>query len=516
MTEAPDTGASLNDAPPGGPPPSRGFRLATALGVADAGRILRYFVTYLPTQAIPAIAGFLVLPVLARMLFPTELGVLALTQTVVTLGWTVVGSWLAAAIIRELPAHRERGDMAGFRQVLVRGLLAVGGASVGFLLFLLAIGAGSSAVGDNVPYIFAAMFGLVIQNMAVSLFAAALRPRAYALVEATARVGGIGLGVVLVWKGHGTHGYLLGLALASTTIGVTGLLFSWPRERVRPGGAPPADLAPWIRYGVPASTAAVAMWGLSFIDRYILALLKDAGTVGIYTVGNVVGDRVISIPMFAFFAAAGPLLMTAFERHGRPEVERLMAAYTRVILLVGLPMVACIAAVAPDLIPLLTGSAYGDYSDAAPVAPIIALGSLMFALGSVATIGLTIAKRTRPLIWAALAGLVVNVAVNFVLIPPFGGIGAAIATPIGMAAYVAAACAWGRRHATWHFPWGTLWRTLAASGAALGAAIGIRQLGGSAVAHIAISLASASIVYVLGLVLLGERRRAGTLAPASS
>mgnify|MGYP003336594428 CR=1 FL=1 len=50
-------------------------------GSHDAGRALRDFATYLPTQAIPAIAGFLVLPLLARKLTPTELGVLAIAQT---------------------------------------------------------------------------------------------------------------------------------------------------------------------------------------------------------------------------------------------------------------------------------------------------------------------------------------------------------------------------------------------------------------------------------------------------
>src|SRR3954470_5464693 len=59
----------------------RGLWLAQALGVRDAGRVLRHFVAYLPTQLIPAVAGFLVLPVLARELAPTQLGVLTLAPT---------------------------------------------------------------------------------------------------------------------------------------------------------------------------------------------------------------------------------------------------------------------------------------------------------------------------------------------------------------------------------------------------------------------------------------------------
>src|SRR5438105_4123651 len=65
-------------------PPRRLPRLASHLGLVETGRVLAHFATYLPSQAIPALAGFLVLPILARRLFPTELGVLAITQTLVS------------------------------------------------------------------------------------------------------------------------------------------------------------------------------------------------------------------------------------------------------------------------------------------------------------------------------------------------------------------------------------------------------------------------------------------------
>jgi O-antigen/teichoic acid export membrane protein len=48
----------------------------------------------MPTQVIPAIAGVLVLPILARELAPSELGILAIAQTLITLGRTAAGSWL--------------------------------------------------------------------------------------------------------------------------------------------------------------------------------------------------------------------------------------------------------------------------------------------------------------------------------------------------------------------------------------------------------------------------------------
>lgn len=486
------------------PRATKGVRLATALGVQDAGRLLRYFATYLPTQAIPALAGFLVLPILARRLFPTELGVLALAQTLVTLGWALTGNWLAVSIIREFPAYRERADVAGFARVLARALAWTGVAVLAFAGLLAAGGVFSSAVGENLPWILAAMAALVVQNVAVSLFAAGLRPRAYAVVEISARVGGIGLGVALVFLGHGVTGYLIGLAVSSAVIGAIGLAAAWPRAAGEPRGEGSPRL--WLAFGGPAAAAAALHWGLQFVDRYLLAGLKDAGAVGIYTVGNVVGDRAVAIPMFAFIAAAVPLLVTAFERQGRAEVERLMRAYTRVALLVGLPVVALVAAVSDDLVPLLTGEERGDYSPAATVAPIVALGSLLFGLAAIASTGLSVAKRTRPLIYAGAIALAVNVVANLILVPPFGITGAAVATPIGMGAYLFAAALWARGHATWRVPWATALRACAAAGAAYACGWALTRVGDSRAADIALAAAGVAAAYVAALGLLGERR----------
>ena len=479
---------------------SRGVRLAGALGVHDAGRALRDFATYLPTQAIPALAGFLVLPVLARKLAPTELGVLAICQTLVTLGWTIIASWLAAAILRELPAHRLKGDLAGFAGALRRALLGAGIAFGVFTAAVFMIGQATSAVGDNAPLVVAATAGLVLQNIAVSIFAASLRPWAYALVDMSARLGGSGLGVALVFEGHKVHGYLAGLAVASLVIGGLGVVAGWPRGGTRGH----VSIRPWLYYGLPASAAAIATWFLAFVDRYILAFLRDAGSVGIYTVSSVIGDKAVSIPVMAFFTAAGPLVVTAYERHGREEVERLMRSYTRIALLVGLPCIAFVAVEASDLVWILTGKY--EYARHAGVAPIIAGGSFVFALGFIAGTGLVIEKRTRPIMAASVAALVVNVGLNFALIPPFGLKGAAVATPAAMATYVAGVYWTARRYARWKFPSATLARTAIAATA--GALVAVEATPATGWRPLAVLVAAGTglPVYVAVLLTLGERR----------
>jgi O-antigen/teichoic acid export membrane protein len=260
----------------------------------------------------------------------------------------------------------------------------------------------------------------------------------------------------------------------------------------------------------------VAFWGLQLIDRYLLAALRDTGAVGVYSVGAVIGDKGILIPTFAFAVAARPLLITAFERHGRAEVERLMRAYSRIVLLVGLPVIALAAATSHVLIPLLSSGYYQRfYAPAAPVVPIVAAGSLIYAVSRVGETGLlVVAKRTRPLVYAALFALVINVAANLILIPPFGIKGAAIATPISYLALLLGVQWYARHHATWRFPYMTLIRGGLAAGVAYVAARFALEGVDGRVPKLVVAAAACVVAYAVSLALLGERRGGEATASA--
>lgn len=491
-------------------PAPRGVRFAEILGVRDAGRALRHFTMYLPTQVIPAIAGFLVLPVLARELAPTELGVLTIAQTLITLGWTTTAAWLTSALMRELPAARERDDLRDFTATLWYGLGVTGVLMGLFSAGLLLSSLFSSAVGSHVGLVAAATVGLVAQNIAVSLFAASLRPRGYAVVDVLARTGGIVLGVILVFHGHKVAGYLTGVAVSSVAVGVLGLVASWPRVRATATRGPRhTNLGVWLRYGWPIAISGIGVWALLLADRYLLAAIETTGAVGVYALGSAIGSKAITIPAFAFYTAARPLLITAFEERGREEVERLMRSYSRIVLLVGLPTIAFAAATASPVVALLSSGYYSRYyAAAATVVPIIATAALIDSLGRIGNAGLTLAKRTRPLISASAIGLGVNVSANLALIPPFGINGAAIAAPIGSIALVVSAQVFAHRHARWRFPASTLLRAAVAAGAGYAVARLGMSLAEDRLPQIGLAAAAGGTTYLAVLLLLGERRAA--------
>lgn len=484
----------------------RSVRLASRLGVRDAGRVLRDFTTYLPTQLIPAIAGFLALPLLARRLAPTELGVLTIAQTLVSLGWVVSAQWLTSAVIRELPAHRVDGTLRAFRGGFERGLALTGLAFGGFAVLVLAASVFSSAVADTFWLVLAGALGLVLQNVATTLYAAELRPRLASLTELIGRTGGIVLGIYLVWQRSGVSSYLLGLAIASLAAGIVGLAAAWPRDRGGEGGS--ANVVRWLAYGAPVALNAVLMWGFAFVDRYLLALLKTTGDVGVYSLGYVIGEKAVLVPALAFYVAARPLLVTAFERRGRKEVERLMRAYVRVMLLLALPVVGYLLVTREQLVNVLATGFYPNYYERADdVVPIVAAGIVFQLIAQIALTGLIVGRRTGRLFRASGAALAANIAANLALIPPFGIIGAAIATGIGAAVFLGATLVWARPYATLHFPVRTLARAALATTAAVLAGFALTRVAGSDSADLVFAAVGGLVVYCAALFALGELGR---------
>lgn len=489
------------------PRASRSFavRLATRFGVHDAGRLLRDFSVYFPARVISAFAAAVALPIIARRVPPTELGTLALAQTLINLGWIVSMQWLTATVMRELPRHRELGDVPSFRRALLRVMALVIASFALFAAFVWIAGLASSAIRQNEGIVILAAAALSMQNLTTTLFLANLRPVAYAVFETVGRVGGIALGIRLVFLGHGVHGYLVGLAVVPAVVGILGLPLAWPRAHRRTEHREAVGLRGWIGYGVPAAVSASIMWGVLFVDRYMLALLKTTGDVGVYSLGAVVGSQAVLIPAFALSSVARPLLYQSYEADGREAVEAKVRAYTRLLLMLVVPVVAFIAVASGPLIRFLSHGFFGQYyTDAIRVAPLLAFATALQSLGYIGNVGIAISRKMRLQLVGTGSALTVTVIGNVILITAFGIIGCAVATVIGSAVLLLAPRRLASHYVVWRFPWSTLLRTVVAAAAGSGVGYLVRSaVSGDLSQVIAVAVAGGA-VYAVALAVLRE------------
>jgi O-antigen/teichoic acid export membrane protein len=502
----------IDEPRPDGPTASRGVRMSRALGVHDAGRVLRDFLTYLPAQVLPSLAAGAALLLLTRRLLPTPYGVLQLALQTMTAGGILVSQWLTGAITRELPEARARDDLAGFVHTLRRALLASVGIFAVIVVALLVAAQFNKTINGNVWLIALGIVGIVLQNVAVTLFSSALRPKAYAVALFLSRVGGICIGLWLVFNGQGVTEYLLALGLTSTVVGAVALVIGMPHGHGKPKEV--HRVRSWAAYGIPAGLSGLVAWAMVAADRYLLAALRSTAEAGVYTLGATIGSQAVTIPALAFMTGARPLAVRAHAEKGRAEVERLMTAWTRIVLLMSVPAVGFLAVTSVAILRFGPGSQRGTvFFPAVNVIPIVALGTAIYVLGTVAGLGFIVERHSSALIATAAVGLAVNVLANLALIPRYGSVGAAIALPLGSLGYLAATEIWARRYARWYFPWGTLARTCVATGAAMGVAhLSYAVLPGPltqarAGEEISLALVVGVATYMAVLALVGELRR---------
>jgi O-antigen/teichoic acid export membrane protein len=185
-----------------------------------------------------------------------------------------------------------------------------------------------------------------------------------------------------------------------------------------------------LRFGLPLVPAAFATWGLNWMDRLFLVHYATLADVGVYSLAYTLGYLAIQLvanPVFTMFPTEAAIQWNL----GRPnEVQRLFERAAGATLLFCLPLIVGSAVAGPAVVAVL---APASFSGAADAIPIILSGYLLLMIAGYyeTTFGLVF----RQWLHAVSVGvaLVVNVVLNFLLIPRWGYMGAAVATSAAFA-----------------------------------------------------------------------------------
>ena len=183
------------------------------------------------------------------------------------------------------------------------------------------------------------------------------------------------------------------------------------------------------RFGMPLVPSALALWAINFIDRFFVAVFKGQNEVGVYSLA-VRAASVIVFLMVAF-RLAWPAFAYSIE-------DESIAKRTYAFVLTYLLFVCCwislvLGLLSPWIVRILAPNKPG-FHRASEAIGILAFAATAYAGYTVLAIGIGRARLTRFNWIVTGAAAVVNIALNFALIPPYGMIGAAISTA---AAYVA-------------------------------------------------------------------------------
>jgi O-antigen/teichoic acid export membrane protein len=196
-----------------------------------------------------------------------------------------------------------------------------------------------------------------------------------------------------------------------------------------------------LAYGYPLILSAYSNYLIQSADKIILRIFYPLGIVGIYDVGY----RLSSVIDFLFVTPVKQaLLPIAFQQEDQPDQQKYFLArsatvYYTAALMIGL----LISLYAKEAVSLLARQA--GYQSAWIVVPFIVFSYIQHGLGNHLGLGLVMRKKSTLQSLFLFIGALVNIAFNFLLIPRYGLLGAAVATVIsylvwnllkGVASYV--------------------------------------------------------------------------------
>jgi O-antigen/teichoic acid export membrane protein len=253
------------------------------------------------------------------------------------------------------------------------------------------------------------------------------------------------------------------------------------------------------RFGMPLVPSALLLWVTNFSDRFFLVKLADTQEVGLYSVGVRIASAMALL--LTAFRTAWPAF--AYSIDDDREAKRTYAFVLTYLVFVTTWVATGLALLSPWLVDWIAAPAFAESSRV--VGP-LAFAVVIFAGYVVMVIGVGRARRTQFNWVVTGAAAIVNVALNLILIPRYGMMGAAAATIAAYATMFAGMTWWAQRI----YPVPYQWRRVATAVAAGLALVAVGKLadGGLPVA-VALSLAYPLLLFLAGFYLPAERKAIG-------
>ncbi len=258
----------------------------------------------------------------------------------------------------------------------------------------------------------------------------------------------LGLTVLVLVAGYGVNAAAVALLVSSVISSLAAAVALYRLLATLPGAGsftPGRELA---SFSLLSWVASMATQGLLWADIVILGVLVSAAEVGAYQVAA----RVVLIGMFVITpltSSMAPRIAHAWTHGDRELVTR---RYVGIVLWssrLSFPALAGLVAV-----PVAVLGLFGDdFGDATAVVLLLSGGAVAEAVGAPSSVLLNQIGRNRLNMGINVAALVVNIALNVVLIPTYGIEGSAFAWAVTMVLGAVIRIVAVRRVATERWPW---------------------------------------------------------------
>lgn len=221
------------------------------------------------------------------------------------------------------------------------------------------------------------------------------------------------------WLQMGLKGLLIGMLVGALSGCAYGLIFLRNSFRLP---FKVERLKEMLLFSLPLVPSGIAIFINTYADRLIINHYMSLEDVGLYGIASRLAGASMLL-MAGLQGALGPLI---YKNHELPETPNHIATAFRIFIFISLIFYIMASFFSYELLALLTTP---DYYAAAPLI-IFLIPAFFLSQMYIFAPGIGLAKKTKYVMYINICGAILNILLNFALIPVMGITGAAIGTLI--------------------------------------------------------------------------------------
>jgi len=178
-----------------------------------------------------------------------------------------------------------------------------------------------------------------------------------------------------------------------------------------------------LKFSIPLIPGQISAFFLNYADRVFIKEYKGLADVGIYSLGYKISSILLILTVFPITKAFGPYIFSLIKYPD--QLRETFRRFMRYYILFSLSMALILSLFSREIILLLANR---DYMDASYIVYILCMSYVFYGLHAITSFVFHITKKTWIMSVIMAAAALLNIGLNFLLVPNYGIIGASAAT----------------------------------------------------------------------------------------
>ncbi len=388
-------------------------------------KIIKNTIIYTIGNVFPDVAAFVLLPIYTRYLSPADYGIVNSLQVLNAILAVVLTLAIERSVTRLYWDHKTENEKKEFLGTIVLTLLGIATAVLALLFLLKDL---IALIYSSIPF-----YPFYVYAIITAYFSVFERvPKLYLRLKQKAKsfvilsiMQFVTKAAFILWfiveLKAGAAGMLKGQMIGTAIMAPIFLFIGFKIIKIT---FKPTIIKESLKYSLPMIPVFLSSWVLNLSDRIFLERYCSLSDVGIYSLGYKIGGLVLILAS-AFSLAYEPVFYKLANSDDQLDAKKKLFFYNNSLVIAMLLICFFISFFSKEAITILLDA---RYIEAYKIVPIIALAYFIAQSAGVMNRSIYQEKKTVVMMIIMISSAMLNIMLNFMLVPKYGVYGAAFST----------------------------------------------------------------------------------------